>query len=136
MKYFIRIVIFTTLALYCGNYVTGAFFYGLDITKTHILVIVALSVLYFFLGPVSKILLLPTKGIISTLIYCLLTTIILYIFTMVIPGFAIKAVVLSGLKIFGFVIPSANLTSLWSTVVSSFIVGIVYTFLQSLCRKK
>jgi hypothetical protein len=40
------------------------------------------------------------------------------------------------LIIFGFVLPSKDLTSIESALVSSLVVSLVYSFMQTLCSKK
>jgi hypothetical protein len=40
------------------------------------------------------------------------------------------------LIIFGFMLPSKNLTSLWAALLSAFLVSTVYSFLQGLSSKK
>lgn len=136
MKSIIRVVVFTFISLQSAQYVVKALSFGDDELGTFVLVWLSLSILYFLLKPVLAIILLPSKGLSYVFLLFALTFAVLYVLTLFIPSFSIKPVSLSSLIIFGFVLPSKNLTSLWAGVFSAFIVSTVYSFLQSLCTKK
>jgi uncharacterized membrane protein YvlD (DUF360 family) len=136
MKSIVRVLVFTFIALQSAQYVIKAFLYGGNDTLTFILVWFSLGLLYFLLKPILSIIGLPSKGLSYIFLLFVLTFAVLYVLTLFIPTFFIKPVSLSGLIIFGFMLPSKDLTSLWAALFSAFVVGIVYSFLQGLCAKK
>jgi len=136
MKSIVRSFVFVSISLYVTQFLIKAFDYGSDQTKTFLLVVVALSALYYLLRPVLKITSLPSEGFGYLFLLFALTFAVLYVLTLFISSFAIKPTVLSNLIIFGFMLPSKSLTSLWAGVVSSALISVVYMFFQGLCSKK
>jgi uncharacterized membrane protein YvlD (DUF360 family) len=136
MKSLVRVFVFTFIALYSTQYLIRAFVYGENEVITFILVWISLSALYYLLKPVLGVITLPSKGLGYLFLAFVLTFAVLYVLTLFIPSFSIKPTSLSGLIIFGFMLPSKNLTSLWAGLFSAFVVSVVYLFLQGLCNKK
>ena len=136
MKSLVRVFVFTFIALHSGQYVIKAFVYGGNEVLTFILIWLSLGVLYYLLRPVLAISTLPSKGLGYLFLRFVLTFAVLYVLTLFIPSFSIKPVSLSGLIIFGFMLPSRDLTSLWAGLLSAFLVSAVYSFLQGLSSKK
>jgi uncharacterized membrane protein YvlD (DUF360 family) len=136
MKSLVRVFVFTFIALHSAQYVIKAFVYEGDAVITFILVWLSLSALYYLLKPVLAIIMLPSKNLGYLFLLFVLTFAVLYVLTLFIPSFSIRPAFLSGLIIFGFVLPSRNLTSLWAGLFSAFVVSAVYSFLQGLCSKK
>jgi len=136
MKSLLRVSVFTFIALQSAQYVVKAFQFGGNNTLTFLLVWISLGLLYYLLKPVLSIIGLPYKGLGYLFLLFVLTFAVLYVLTLFIPTFSIKPVSLSGLIIFGFMLPSKDLTSLWAALFSAFVVGVVYSFLQGLCTKK
>ncbi len=127
---------FVSISLYITQYLLHAFDYGAEQTRTFLLVAGALSALYYLLRPVLKITSLPSEGFGYLFLLFALTFAILFVLTLFIPAFAIKPVVIQNLIIFGFMLPSKSLTSLWAGAVSAVLVSLVYMFLQSISSKK
>jgi hypothetical protein len=136
MKTLIRVLVFVFISLQSAQYVVKAFDYGSNYSTTFILVWLSVSTLYFLVKPILKIILLPSEGLTYVFLLFLLTFALLYIMPMFLTSFTVHATSLSGLIIFGFVLPSKDLTSFWAAVFSAFIVSAVYSFLQGLCAKK
>lgn len=136
MKTLLRAITFSFIALQAGQYVIKAFDFGLNPVPTFLLIWISLTVLYFFIKPILKIALLPTAGLGYIFMLFVLTFAVLYVLTLFIPAFSIMPTSLSGLIIFGFMLPSKDLTSLWAGVFSAFVISVVYSYLQSLCGKK
>ena len=132
MKSALRVFVFVFIAIQAGQYVTNSFNYA----SVFWLFWVSISVLYLLSKPILKLVLLPTQGLVYVFLLFLLTSVLIYILPEFLTGFYIRPTSLSGLIIFGFMLPSKSLTSFWSGVFSAFIVSTVYTFLQGLCSKK
>ena len=136
MKTLLRTFVFVSISLFVTQYLINAFDYGSQHTRTFLLIAVALATLYYLVKPVLKITAMPSEGLAYLFLLFALTFALLYVLTMFISDFSLKAAVISNLLIFGFVIPSTSLTALEGGVVSSALISIVYAFLQSLCSKK
>ncbi len=136
MRSLVRAFVFTFIALHSAQYVIKAFVYGGNEVLTFILIWLSLSMLYYLLKPVLAIIMMPSKGLGYLFLRFVLTFAVLYVLTLFIPSFSIKPTSLSGLIIFGFMLPSTNLTSLWAALLSAFLVSTVYSFLQGLSSKK
>lgn len=135
MRALIKSVIFSFLSVQACQYVIGAFHYGLEPEKTIFLVVLALAMLSFFLKPLVKLVGLPDSGPVFVFLKMILVLLLLYILTSIIAGFSVVPVELSGLTIFGFELPSKNLTTFWSAVFSSLTISLVYSFFDWLCPK-
>lgn len=136
MKKILRTFIFTALALEAAKQVIGAFDYGSDDFKSMILLVLGLSLLFFFLKPLISIVSLPTRGLPFIFLTFVMTVIVIYVSTLFVPGFSIHSSTVSGLMILGFSFPSYNLTSFQAMIFSSLTTSLTYIFLESLCTKK
>ena len=136
MKKILRTLIFTALSLEAARQVIGAFGYGSDSFKTVVLLVLALSLLFFFLKPLISIVSLPTKGIPFVFLTFAMSVIVIYVSTLFIPGFSIHSSTVSGLNILGFSFPSYDLTSFQAMVISALITSLTYSFLESLYTKR
>lgn len=134
MKSLLRVLVFTAISLYTAQYFIGPFSFDSQITI--LLLVISVSLLNFLIKPALSIVSMPTKGLGFLFFDFVLTFAILYVSTIYMPGFSIKAVNLPSLIISGFVLPSKDLTGLWSGVFSALMISIVYTFLEGLCSKK
>lgn len=134
MKTIIRTLLFVALALYATQYLIGAFSYSQD--RTIWLSFLALVILYLFLRPILSVVSLPTKGSVYVLISSICTGLIFYALVSILPDFSFIPVTLESLNIFGVMLPSRDLSSLWAMIFSSLTTSIIYLFLESLCRKK
>lgn len=136
MKSLLRTAIFSFIAMQAAQYVVKSFDFGLNPTPIFILIWISLFVLYFFVKPILKMAGLPVQGLVYVFLLSVLTFAVLYVLTLFIPSFTILPASLSGLNIFGFMLPSKDLTSFWAGVFSAFVISAVYSFLQSLSSKK
>lgn len=134
MKNILRPLVYTMISLYTAQLAIGAFSYSQD--KTAYLVILALSMLYMFLRPVISVVSLPTKGSVFFLVCFISSSIVLYALKNILPDLDFVPVTLQSLNIFGRVLPSKDLDSLWSMIFSAFLTSAVYLFLESLCRRR
>lgn len=136
MKIVLRAIVFVLISMLSSQYVIGGFNYGEDISRTFLIVIVSLSIIFLVMKPLLKLISLPTKGVLYFILLFALCFASLFSLNTVLPSFSIEPVSLSGLIIFGFVLPSKDLTSIESALVSSLVVSLVYSFMQILCSKK
>jgi len=136
VKPVIRAVIFSILAInLCGSLV-GAFVFGKDFLKSYFLFVLAISLLFLLIKPIFKTISLPDKGVGYLLLSMVLTIIVLFVLVYLIPSFAVTAVKIKKLLIFGFVIPSTELTNLQATLVSGILISWAYNFFDWLCSRK
>lgn len=136
MKSILRCVIFTFISIRCAQSVVGALTFGGNYQTTFLLVLMAFSVLLFFVKPLLKIVSLSNQGIGFLFILTLLILITLHLLTLVIPDFYIQPTTLSGLILFGFVLPSKHLNALMAGVFSSLVISVVYVFFDWISTKK
>ena len=134
MRSIIRVLVYTFISLYFADLAVGSFSYTND--RTAYLVILAISLLYLLLKPVLSVVSLPTKGSVFLLITIITTFIIFYALQSVLPDFSFLPVTLRSLNIFGRVLPSKDLNSLWAMVFSALMTSAIYLFLESLCKRR
>ena len=134
MKKIIRTFLYTAIALRSAQLAIGSLSYSAS--HSALLLIIAVSLLYFFLKPIISVISFPTKGSVFFLISFLSTAIVFYALMSVIPDLKFNASTLRSLNIFGYMLPSKNLDALWSMVFSALVTSAVYLFLESLCCKK
>ncbi|HOS88409.1 MAG TPA: phage holin family protein [bacterium] len=134
MKLIIRTFLYSALALRAAVLVVGSLSYSS--VSNAFLLILAISLLYFFLKPIISIVSLPTKGSVFFLISFLSTAIVFYALKSTIPEIDFVPATLRSLNIFGYVLPSKELDAFWSMVFSALVTSTVYLFLESLCCKK
>lgn len=131
----IRAFVFSLLSVRITQYVMDSFDFA-DGVRTYLLVIVGLTLLYFLLRPVLTVISLPTEGVGFLFLSFVLTLITLYVLTLFVSSFSVKATTISDLVVFGFVLPSKDLSSIWSSVFSALMLSIVFTFFDWLCSKR
>lgn len=136
MKAFLRSIVFTYIAFLATQYVLNCFIFGGNSARTFLLVILAFTLLNLFLKPLLGIISLPTKGYGYLFLCFVLTFVVLQVLTVFVPSFRIVPTTLSGLIIFGFVLPSKSLTALLSGVFSALLISAVFSFLSWLSSKK
>ena len=124
------------LSLGLAVYVIGALDFGTNPLKTKFLITLALTFLYLALKPVLGLVGLPGKGLGFIFLSFVMSFVILYVLTSFLPGFTILPSTVTGLKIFGFVLPSKSLTPLWAGVFSALVSSLSCNFLESLCGGK
>jgi uncharacterized membrane protein YvlD (DUF360 family) len=135
MRTALRTFVFMYIAVRVAQSVIGGFVFSGEKLQTLLLIVVALSALYFFIRPVLAIISLPTHGVGFLFLSFILTTVLLYVLTVFIQDFSLKSSNLSDLIIFGFVLPSKSLTATMSTVFSALVISTVCTFFEWLCHK-
>ena len=134
MKKILRTLLYVSLSLYAAQYFIGAFEY--TESRSVWTSIMALSLLYIFLGPVLSVISLPTKGSMFFLVSFVTTGLVFYILMNTLEDVSIVPVTLRSLKILGFVLPSKDLDSFGSMVFSALTTNMVYLFLEGLCKRK
>jgi uncharacterized membrane protein YvlD (DUF360 family) len=134
IRWIIRSLLFAYASIFAAQYIVGGFSYGsVEILG---LLVLAIALLNMFIIPISKVLGLPHKGIGFIFISFVLTLVTVYILPMFLPSFKIVETTLSQLRIFGYVLPSKQLTVTWSAVYSALVVSLVYHFFEWLCGKR
>jgi hypothetical protein len=136
MRLFLKVITFVSIAVFVSQYILDSFDYGGRESETTLLVITALSLLYFFLKPVLVVIGLPHRGLGFTFLLLLTTSLVLYVLTVFLPDFYIQDTTLANLNLFGFVLPSKDLTSTWSGIFSALVISVVYTYFDWLASKK
>ena len=129
-----RTFLFVTLSLFSAQQIVGSF--GYSSSRTVWLSILAVSILFFFLRPIISVVSLPTRGTVFLLISFISTGIVLYVLGNILPDLTFEPVTLESLNIFGFMLPSKELSGVGAMIFSAFIVSFVYLFLEWLCRRK
>lgn len=133
MKKILRTFLFTAASLYVVQLLMNSFDFGANQWSTMGLLLLAVGVLYLLIKPILAIISLPNRGIMFFFLLFLTTGILFYILTSVLSSLAIKATTLPGLTIFGYNLPSKDLTSLMTLVFSALATSLVYLFLEGLC---
>ena len=136
MKSIIRVIVYTLISIQCSQYVVGAFLFGKGGQDAFLLVLMALSILIFFVKPLLKLVSLPNHGIGFVFLLSVLVLITVHVLTLVIPSFYIQPTTLSGLILFGFVLPSKSLSAVTAGVFACMVIAVVYTFFDWLSTKK
>ncbi len=135
MKKLIRTFLFVFIPIYIIQYFIEPFDFGSEVQKNMFLVVLALVLLYIFLKPLISIVSLPTKGVVYFFTVFVTTSIVFYVLTTTLSGFSINYSTLPGLTIFGYVLPSKSLDSLWTMIFTGLMTSTMYLFLESLCSK-
>lgn len=116
--------------------IVGGLDFGGNYQRNFVLVILALVILNIFMIPLFRILSLPHFGVGFLFLNFVLTLVVLYVLTMFLPGFSIVETKLAQLRIFGFVLPSKELTVFWSAAYSALVLSLVYHFIEWLFDKR
>ena len=133
IKTVIKTLVFTILSIQLANYIVGGLSYTFE---AFILIILALTMLILFLRPISGIVGLPSRGIGYMFLFFVLSIILLYSLSTIIPFFYIKPATLSGLVIYGYALPSKSLSIIGSSIFSALLFVVVYTFFDWLSSSK
>lgn len=136
MKSFLRVLVFTIISLNFTQYLFDSFDFGNPFYKLWLLVVLAITLLNYFVKMVLTLVSLPKDGLGFLIINTVLTLIILYILTIFMADLNIKNAYLPELLIFGFMLPSKHLDGIWSLVVSGVTLSLVYNFFDWLIAKK
>ena len=93
-----------------------------------------LTLVNLLVKPLIKVLMLPINVMTLGGLRWLTNVIVLYLVTMTVAGFTIQGYVFSGWNYHGFTVPAATLSTFWVFVVTSFVLGLVTSFLQWLIK--
>ncbi|OGC69738.1 hypothetical protein A2415_04640 [candidate division WWE3 bacterium RIFOXYC1_FULL_39_7] len=135
LKAFLRSFVFTYITLYVIQYFLEPFSFE-DPVRDFILVALALSILNRYLRSLLQMLSLPNDGFVYLLIFFVMNFITFNIIAVIIPQFSIQSAVTPNLIIFGFVLPSKNLTALWAGAVGTLLLTVIFNFFEWLASKK
>lgn len=131
MKHLLRIFIFHVFSLwsvkeiYPGFTVLG----GLPMIFTAGLV---LSLLMLIVKPILKILFIPINFITFGIAGLFINVVVIYLLTLLMPEVIIRSYNFPGLSWAGFVIPSVNLSYLWSLIIVSVLITFISHFLHDM----
>ena len=128
MRLFLRFFVFTLISVMVTQFLLNGFEFGSNHNRNYILVVLGITLLYFFLKPILGLVSLPRRGIGFMVINFFMTAVIVYVLTVFVPGFNIKEGFFPELIIFGFMLPSKQLTLAWSLIYSALFVSLVFTF--------
>lgn len=136
MKNILKILVYSFISIYVVQIIIGGFVFGGNSNMTLLLLLIALTILNVFIPPVLSVLSLPYRGPGGLFLTFVLNLVVLYMLTILLPSFAVKATSVSELNIFGFVLPSKSLTKTWSLVFSALLYVIIVHFLKWLSLGK
>lgn len=136
MKTALRAFIFSLIAVLIAQNILGGLVFKGNYPQTFLLFVLGLSFLYFFLKPILAIIALPGEGVGFLFITFILTAVFIHVLLIFVPVISIRASHLSNLIIFGFVLPSKNLSAFETSIFSALVISLVYTFFNWLCSKK
>lgn len=136
MKSALKTIIFTYISVLYSQHIILSLIINSQSSQNFHLFVIGLSALYFFGRPIFAILGLPSKGIGFLTLNFALTLALIYTFILFVPLISVEPSIVSGLKLFGFVLPSKSFTEFWSVVFTSLLIATVYSFLDWLCKNK
>lgn len=131
MKRIIRMLIFSALAIYLTSLYNKGFILNND-PKQLLLATLVVSVLFYIINPLAKIILLPinflTLGLVSLVLYIFLFHFLLNYFSVI----SIKAWVFPGISVNGFSISKFPISYWFNIGLSAFSVSTIINFLEKL----
>lgn len=130
MRLILRSLLIAYLSIWVSQKVVGGLSFGGNETRTIILVSIAIATLNIFIIPLFRILSLPHFGFGFLFLGFILTFITIYVLTLFIPNFEIISTELAQLRIFGFVLPSKELSAMWAGIYSALAISLVYHFVE------
>ena len=136
MKYLLRNILFSYLVLVVVSYYFNSVAFNGDQTKAIFLVALALGLIMALTKPILKVISLPTSGILGIVFSFLITVASFFVLAKFLPFFKITEGSFTGLRIFGFVVDSYQLTEFWSYVAISVAFTIIVVFFHWLCTGK
>jgi len=136
MRWVLRSLIFSYATVFVAQELIGGFSFGGNSQQTMLLIMLGIALLNMFILPIFKVLGLPAHGVSFLVLNFVLTLVILYVLTMFVSDFEIVSTELAKLRIFGYVLPSKELTVMWATVYSALVISMVFHFLEWLCDKR
>lgn len=136
MKSLLRVFVFTAISLIATQKLINGFSFSERDINTLLLVVIALTMVNLFLGPVAKLIALPAEGLGYLLLSFAISLAVLFALTLFIPGFSAQSSNVGDLLILGVVIPSKRLPITWSFALSVLLFTVLYRFFNWLCAKK
>lgn len=129
MKTIIRTLIINTTAIAVSAYVIPGISYN-DNPTTLIVTSLALTLVNLLVKPIIKLLMLPLNLLTLGLLAWLVDMLMLYIVTLIVPGFQIEAFKFSGVSFAGIIIPEIYFNRFFSFFASSFLLSLTSSFLH------
>ncbi len=136
MRLVLRSLLISYVAVQAAQKFVGGIDFGSNPQQNTILLMVALVLLNIFMIPLLRILSLPHMGIGFLLLNFMLTLVVIYILTFFIPGLSVVETEIPQLRIFGFMLPSRQLSVYAAAAYSALAISLVYHFLEWLCEKR
>ena len=128
MKSLIRSFIFNILALqFTANLIPGFSYQGG--LNTLCLAAVTLAFFNLLIKPLINLLLLPINLLTLGMFRWVVNVIIIYLLTITVPGLKISGFYFHGGLFYGFLLPSLAINIFWNTVLTSFFLSFVLSFL-------
>ncbi len=104
--------------------------------NTLVFAALALFMLNVVLKPFIKILLLPINIITLGLFSWMVHVVVIFLATLVVPGFTLTAASFPALRIGHYLIPAINLSIVWTYLLFSFLVSVTVAFFDWLLTKR
>lgn len=136
IRWIIRSLLFSYATLFVTQEIVGGLSFGENDKQTFFLVLVAIALLNMFIIPIFRVLGLPHEGVSFIFLSFVLTLVTIYILPMFMEDFKIVETSLAQIRLFGYVLPSKDLTVTWSAVYSALVISLVYHFFEWLCDKR
>ncbi len=136
MKTLLRTFVFSFLALYFTRLIVDSMVFGGNYNITLLLVLLALTLLNLFLEPILKIVSLPQRGLAGLFLRFMLTALIFFVLSYMLPTFKVVSAEVSELIILGIVLPSKSLSKAWSLVYSALLFTVIYSFFMWVTKGK
>ncbi len=124
MKTLIRNILINSFCLWIISFLTEAINYS---SKTEILIFagVSLAIVNIFIKPLLNLIFLPLNLITLGTFRWIVNMIVLFLVTILVPGFRIQAFVFKGINFAGFVIPTINFSLFFSYLAVSFLLNVI-----------
>ena len=123
MKKRLRNALFASLAFLLLSYIYPGF--SFESSQTIIFSTVVFAFFYLFIRPILRILSLPLNLITFGLFSLISNVAILFLISLVVPGFEIVAFQFEGLSIFGLSLPSVYLNIFFSALAASSVLSFI-----------
>ena len=127
MKTLIRTIIFTTI----GLFILSRAFPQVSFSNTTVLIVsaIVLTILSMFVRPFLKILFLPVNIVTLGLFSWIINIIVIFLATLIVPGFHIGEIVIPSITLGIFVFPTMHLSHFWSLLFVSFSLSLLSSVL-------
>ncbi len=133
MKRIIRHYVIDTVSLYLVSRVASGLVFERG-AESLLLAGVGLTIVSLLAKPVINILLLPINLVTFGLFRWVSSAILLYLVTLVVPGFKIVGFIFKGISIQGVNIPALSLSGLLAIAAFSFLISLITSFIYWLIK--